>query len=296
MNRENAARLSVIGSMLIYGTIGVFVRYIPMPSAVIAMARGLIGAPFLLLVLFIKRSRPDMAGIKRNLSPLLVLGALLGTNWVLLFESYRYTSVAAATLCYYLAPILLVAASPFLFKERLSARKVLCVLAALVGMVLVSGVLGGGAPGSEPVKGMALAVGAAAMYACIVVLNKKLSGISAYDRTISQLAVSSVVMLVYNLFSGSLSALSLDGLGWIMLLVVGIVHTGLAYFLYFGSMEALSAQTLAILSYIDPVTAVLLSALLLKEPLGVGGVIGAVLILGSAVISELPLKNKEEQK
>lgn len=294
MNRENAARLSVIGSMLIYGTIGIFVRYIPLPSAVIAMARGLIGAPFLLLVLLIKRSRPDMAGIKRNLPLLLVLGTLLGANWVLLFESYQYTTVAAATLCYYLAPILLVAASPFLFRERLSARKLLCVLAALCGMVLVSGVLGGGAPGTEPVKGMALAVGAATLYACIVVLNKKLRGVSAYDRTISQLAVSSVVMLAYNLLGGSLSGLSLDGFGWIMLIIVGVVHTGLAYFLYFGSMEALSAQTLAILSYIDPVTAVLLSALLLKEPLGIGGVIGAVLIIGSAVISELPGKSKEE--
>lgn len=294
MNRENAARLSVICSMLIYGTIGIFVRYIPLPSAVIAMARGLIGAPFLLLVLLLRRSRPDMAGIKRNLPLLLVLGTLLGANWVLLFESYRYTTVAAATLCYYLAPILLVAASPFLFRERLSVRKLLCVLAALCGMVLVSGVLGGGAPGAEPVKGMALAVGAATLYACIVVLNKKLRGVSAYDRTISQLAVSSVVMLAYNLLGGNLSGLSLDGFGWIMLIIVGVVHTGLAYFLYFGSMEALSAQTLAILSYIDPVTAVLLSALLLKEPLGIGGVIGAVLIIGSAVISELPGKSKEE--
>lgn len=291
MNRENAARLSVIGSMLIYGTIGIFVRYIPLPSAVIAMARGLIGAPFLLLVLLLRRSRPDMAGIKRNLPLLLVLGTLLGVNWVLLFESYRYTTVAAATLCYYLAPIMLVAASPFLFRERLSARKLLCVLAALCGMVLVSGVLGGGAPGAEPVKGMALAVGAATLYACIVVLNKKLRGVSAYDRTISQLAVSSVVMLAYNLLGGNLGGLSLDGFGWMMLIIVGVVHTGLAYFLYFGSMEALSAQTLAILSYIDPVTAVLLSALLLKEPLGVGGIIGAVLIIGSAVISELPGKN-----
>lgn len=294
MNKENAARLKVLGSMAIYGTVGVFVRYIPLPSAVTAMSRGLIGAPFLLLVLLLKRSRPDMNGIRRNLPLLLVLGTMLGVNWLLLFESYRYTTVAAATLCYYIAPILLVAASPFLFRERLTARKLLCILGALLGMVLVSGVLQNGVRGAGAVKGVALAVGAAALYASIVVLNKKLRDISAYDRTITQLAVSSVVLLAYNLLSGSMIGLELNGFGWLMLLVVGIVHTGIAYYLYFGSMDALPAQTLAILSYIDPVVAVLLSALFLKEPLGITGAIGAVLILGSAVISELPEKNREE--
>lgn len=294
MDREKAARLKVLGSMLIYGSIGVFVRHIPLPSAVTAMARGLIGAPFLLLVLLTKRSRPDMGGIRRNLPLLLVLGAMLGINWLLLFEAYRYTTVAAATLYYYLAPILLVAVSPLVFKERLTPRKLLCVIAALFGMVLVSGVLQSGAAGSGAVKGVALAVGAATLYACIVVLNKKLRDISAYDRTISQLAVSAVVLLAYNLLSGGLGGVELNGFAWVMLLLVGVVHTGIAYFLYFGSMDALPAQTLAILSYIDPVTAVLLSALLLKEPLGITGIIGAILILGSAAISEMPEKNKEE--
>lgn len=294
MNKENAARLKVLGSMAIYGTVGVFVRYIPLPSAVTAMSRGLIGAPFLLLVLLLKRSRPDMNGIRRNLPLLLVLGTMLGVNWLLLFEAYRYTTVAAATLCYYIAPILLVAASPFIFRERLTVRKLLCILGALMGMVLVSGVLQNGMSGAGAVKGVALAVGAAALYAGIVVLNKKLRDISAYDRTITQLAVSSVVLLAYNLLSGSMIGLELNGFGWLMLLVVGVVHTGIAYYLYFGSMDALPAQTLAILSYIDPVVAVLLSALFLKEPLGITGAIGAVLILGSAVISELPEKNREE--
>lgn len=291
MNIENAAKLKVLSSMLIYGTIGIFVRYIPLPSSVIAMARGLIGAPFLLLVLFLRRSRLSKSAIKGNLPLLLALGTMLGLNWILLFESYRYTTVAAATLCYYLAPILLVAASPFVFKERLTGRKIFCILAALVGMVLVSGVLDSGA-GS--IKGVLLAVGAAALYACIVVLNKKLRDISAYDRTITQLIISAAVLLVYNILSGSFGGLSVSRVSWIMLLIVGVVHTGVAYYLYFGSMDALSSQTLAILSYIDPVVAVLLSALLLKEPLSVAGAAGAVLILGAAMISELPNKAKNK--
>lgn len=144
MENSRAARRNVIASMFIYGTIGVFVRYIPLPSSMTAMMRGLIGAPFLLLVLLSRRSRMDWGGIRRNLGLLCLSGAMLGINWILLFEAYRYTTVATATLCYYFAPIFLVAASPFVFGEKMTARKLLCVLAALLGMVFVSGVAQGG--------------------------------------------------------------------------------------------------------------------------------------------------------
>lgn len=289
MDTQTSAKLKVLSSMFIYGTIGIFVRYIPLPSSVTAMARGLIGAPFLLLVLLLKRSRLSWAAIRRNLPLLCLLGVMLGVNWILLFESYRYTSVATATLCYYFAPIFLVALSPFVFHEKMTVRKLLCILAALLGMVFVSGVSKAGFSPGE-IKGVLLATGAAAFYACIVISNKKLRDISAYDRTIMQLIISAVVLLPYNLLTGSFSGLSLSPFVFLMLAIVGILHTGIAYYLYFGSMEALKSQTLAILSYIDPVVAVLLSALLLKEPLGLSGVLGAVLILGAALVSELPEK------
>ena len=241
MENSRAARRNVIASMFIYGTIGVFVRYIPLPSSMTAMMRGLIGAPFLLLVLLSRRSRMDWGGIRRNLGLLCLSGAMLGINWILLFEAYRYTTVATATLC----------------------------------------------------RGVLLALGAAVFYACIVIANKKLLGISAYDRVIMQLFISVLVLLPYNVLTGAFAALRFSPFILLMLLIVGAVHTGLAYLLYFGSMDALSSQTLAILSYIDPVVAVLLSALLLKEPLGAAGILGAALILGGAFISELPERKKK---
>ncbi|MBR1457663.1 MAG: DMT family transporter, partial [Oscillospiraceae bacterium] len=186
MERENAARLKVIASMFIYGTIGLFVRSVPLPSSVIAMARGVVGAAFLLLVVLLRRFRLSGPAIRRMLPGLCATGAMLGFNWILLFESYRYTTVATATLCYYMAPIILVALSPLVFRERMTLRRLLCVLAALVGMAFVSGAAEGGLPSGGELRGVLLALGAAVLYALIVIGNKKLTGLSAYERTILQ--------------------------------------------------------------------------------------------------------------
>lgn len=293
MKNEARARANVILSMIIYGTIGLFVRYIPLPSSVTSMVRGLVGAPFLLLVLLIKRERLDGASIRANLKHLLFSGSLLGFNWILLFEAYRFTTVATATLCYYLAPIIIVAVSPIMLGERLTVRKVLCILAALAGMFFVSGVAENGLPSLSEAKGVLLGVAAAALYAAIVLSNKQLKNIGPYDRTIMQLGISAVWMLLYNLVSGSFALCGeMDGLGIAMLVILGVVHTGIAYLLYFGSVEHLPGQTLAILSYIDPVVAVLLSVTVLGEDVGLPVLLGAVLILGAAVVSELPERKK----
>lgn len=287
------ARIHVITAMFLYGTIGLFVRYIPLPSSVISMVRGLIGAPVLLLILRLKKERLSLPDIRRNLLPLLLSGSLLGFNWILLFEAYRYTTVATATLCYYLAPILIVAFSPLVFRERLTFRKLLCILAALGGMVFVSGVAKNGLPSADELRGVELGVGAAVLYASIVMINKKIRGLGSYDRTILQLGISAVWMLGYNLLTGSFALCGeLSALAVFLLLILGVVHTGLAYLLYFGSVEHLPSQTLAILSYIDPVVAVLLSALVLHESLHISDFVGAVLVLGAALVSELPERKK----
>lgn len=282
--------------MFIYGTIGIFVRNIPLPSSVISMVRGLIGAPFLLLVLAVKKQKLNIPAIRRNLKYLLISGALLGFNWILLFEAYRYTTVATATLCYYLAPIIIVALSPIIFKEKLTVKKVLCILAAIVGMYFVSGMASGGLPQLSELKGVLLALGAALLYAMIVITNKMLRDLPAYDKTIFQLALSALVLLPYNLFTGSFQGFTISATSLLFLLALGVIHTGVAYLLYFGSMDALPSQTLAILSYIDPLVAVLVSAFILREAVGAGEFFGAALILGAALISELPERKKIKQE
>lgn len=279
-------------SMFIFGTIGIFVRHIPFPSSVIALARGGIGMLFLLLVVLIRRQKISKADIKRNLIPLCLSGFFLGFNWILLFEAYRYTTVATATLCYYLAPVIVILVSPIILKEKLTAKKLICVAVALLGMVFVSGILQTGLPSVGESKGILFGIAAATFYASVVLCNKHIHDISSYDMTIMQLGIATVVLLPYTLLTESLGDITITASALGMLLFVAIVHTGVAYALYFSSMQGLKSHTIAIFSYVDPIVAIILSAILLHEPMGISGVIGAVLILGSTLISGLPDKTE----
>lgn len=284
MTAGNTARLKIISAMVIFGTIGIFRKYIPLDSSLIALVRGGVGTLFLLLVVFLSRTRLNKPAIRRNFLLLAISGAAIGVNWILLFESYRYTSVATATLCYYMAPIFVMLLSPIILKQKLTRRKLLCVGVALIGMVLVSGVMessGGG------FTGVLLGLGAAAFYASVILMNQFIRDIPAYDKTILQLGSASVVLLPYVLLTVDFAAQTVSPLSLIMLLLVGIIHTGIAYWLYFGGMKDLPAQTVALLSYLDPVVAILLSALLLGEPMTLMSGIGAMLVLGATAVSEL---------
>lgn len=279
-------KLQYAGAMAAFGTISLFVRSIPLSSTTVALLRAAI-AGACLVALQALRGRPlRPSRLGRDMLPLLLSGAAMGFNWILLFEAYRHTTVATATLCYYLAPVFVVLASPLLLRERLSVRKLLCAFAALAGMALASGAQAGGSDGK--LTGTLLGLGAAALYACVVLINKRIPTLAARERTIVQLVVSAAVMLPYTLAGGLPRAAAFTGKALALLLVVGIVHTGLAYALYFGAIQALPAQTAAIFSFIDPVVAILLSAALLGEPLRGLDVAGGLLVLGAAFVCELP--------
>ena len=228
----------------------------------------------------------DKEAIKRNLTILGVSGACIGFNWILLFEAYRYTTVATATLAYYMAPIFVIMASPFVLKERLTAIKGLCVAMALTGMVLVSGVGQSGMDGVD-FTGILCGVGAASLYATVILLNKFIKNISAYDMTIMQLGLAALVLLPYTMVTENFAVLSPNTNSLLLLAVVGVIHTGFTYAMYFSSIQNLKAQTVAIFSYIDPIVAIILSAVLLNESMDIYSMVGAVLVLGSTFISEL---------
>lgn len=276
--------LKLSAAMIIFGSIGIFVRYISLPSGTVAAVRGVIGTLFLVLVTV--KQHNLSSELKSKLPLLCISGVCIGVNWILLFEAYRYTTVAAATLCYYMAPVLVIAASPIVLRERLTFGKIACALAAVLGMVFVSGVMSDGLSGGSDMRGIAFGLSAAAVYAAVVLMNKRAGDIPAFDMTVVQLGSAAVVLVPYTLLTEDISSEMVNVKTVLLLFVVGIVHTGFAYALYFSAIKELKAQTAAIFSYIDPLTAVLLSAVLLKEPLGIDIIIGGVLIIGSAVFSE----------
>ena len=286
MKALSIAKCKLVAAMFIFGTIGLFVRSVSLPSSVIALVRGVIGAAFLLGVIAVRRTRISVTAVRKNLIWLVLSGAFIGFNWILLFEAYRFTAVSTATLCYYMAPILVILVSPFVLREKLTARKLICVLIALVGMVCISGVLQGTMPSSGEEKGIACGLGAAVLYACVILMNKQICDISAFDKTIVQLGISALALVPYCLLTVPPDVLQVSPGDILVLFFVGIVHTGLAYYLYFGAMDHVSGQTVAIISYIDPVVAILVSMVILQEGMVPVEAVGAVLILGAAAASE----------
>ena len=283
---EKGSMAALIASMLIFGSIGVFRRYIPLSSPFLACARGLIGGLCILAFMLLKRTGGEGRPTVRQSLWLALTGAVIGANWILLFEAYDHTTVAVATLCYYMQPTIVVLLSPLFFLERLTAKKAVCALVAILGMVLVSGVSGSSVARSGSLRGILPGLGAAVLYAAVVMMNKRISGVGAYQKSVIQLLSAGLVMIPYLLLTGGFRQVELPAPTLFLVLAVGVVHTGLAYLLYFRSMEGLRLQSIAILSYIDPVSALFFSALFLHEPLSLPCIVGAVLIIGSAVVSE----------
>lgn len=288
--KNNAAKLQLLGAMGIFGTIGIFTHYIALPAAAIACLRGVLGVAFLLLLMVIMGKKPDTKAIRKKLLLLCLSGAAIGFNWLLLFEGYRY-SVPTATVCYYMAPLFMILASP-LVGEKLTVKKLLCVAVALVGMVFVSGILSGTQTQGQLLYAVLFGLGAAVLYASVILMNRKLSIVPAYDRTVVQLSAAALVLVPYVLLTDGFRLKALTPLGWIFLIILGVVHTGFAYALYFGAMGKLKTQTVAILSYLDPVLAIILSALILKQSMDAWQIVGTILVLGSALYSELPDRTK----
>lgn len=284
----------MIVSMLIFGTIGLFVNGINLPSSFIAFARAFIGSVFIGVFMLVTRHKFNTEAVKKNLKILIPSGIAMGFNWITLFESYRYTGVAVGTLCYYMAPVIMVLMSPIILKEKLTVTKCLTSLAAIIGAVLISGVVSGGV---RSPKGIILGLSAAVLYASVVLMNKFVKDLSPVETTLIQLISAAVVMVPYVLATEKVSEFVFDRKSVILIFFVGIIHTGIVYMLYFSSVAKVSTQTTAVFSYIDPVTAIILSALVLHESLSGFQIAGTVLILGATLLNELlPFLKKKGAK
>ena len=293
---DRRSLLMIVASMLIFGTIGLFRRYIPVSSAFLAFSRGILGGTILLAFTRLKGKQSREKLPRRTIFLLVLTGAIIGINWMLLFEAYNYTTVATATLCYYMQPAIVILLSPLVFKEPVTVKKGICVILSVIGMVFVSGIAESGIPPLSELKGILLGTGAAVFYAAVVIMNKKLPGLDAYEKTIIQLLAAAAVLVPYLLVSRQSFRAEWTPTAIVMLLTVGLVHTGVAYALYFGSMDGVKAQSVAVFSYLDPIVALLLSTVILKERMTFFGAAGAVLIIGAALISETDLKKTADRR
>ena len=281
-----------VASMVIFGTNGLIVANISLGSAEIVLMRTFLGSLFLLAIVLVKRSF-SFADLKADLIPATIGGAALGLNWVLLFSAYRSAGVGLSTLTYYCGPIIVLALSPVLFKEKLTWNKLLAIAAVAVGMFCITGDI---EPGSDVQTGILFGGGAALLYASLIVANKRVKRLSGLNCAMYELIVAFFVVLIYLLASNvKLPVIpAAEDIVWV--LVIGLVNTGLAYYLYFSSLQKLPGQTVALVCYIDPLTALLVSGAFLGEKLLGVQIAGAVLILGGACLGELKFKKTENKK
>ena len=292
MERQSIARIKLIGAMAIFGTLGLFVRNISVTSGELALYRAVLAAVVIGIFLLVTGQKIPFAKIRRQIPLLLLSGFAMGFNWILLFEAYKYTTVSVATLSYYFAPVLVTLACPILFKEKMTLRQWLCFAMSTVGIVLITGI-GDVNSGSNHLLGILFGLGAACLYATVVLLNKFIKEVEGIHRTFIQFLAAIVVLVPYVALTSGVTLGTLDTTGWVCLLVVGLVHTGIAYCMYFPSLKELPGQKAAILSYIDPLVAVLLSVTVLQETMTLTQIIGGALILGFTLYNELTPAKKQ---
>lgn len=285
MKQNVSARFMLIVSMAIFGTLAVFVRNIDLNSGELALYRAILAAVLILVYLLATGQKIDFKGIKKEVPLLLASGIAMGINWILLFQAYKYTTVSVATLSYYFAPVIVTVVCPFLFHEKLNKKQIICFAMSTVGLVMIIGINGFG-QGSSDLTGVLFGLGAAAFYAAVVLLNKFIKNVTGIHRTFLQFIAAIIILIPYVACTGGIHLGNLNGKGWISLLIVGLVHTGITYCMYFSALKELPGQEAAILSYIDPLVAVLVSVLLLGESMTFMQVLGGIFILGFTLWNE----------
>ena len=285
MKKVKNPRLMLIVSMTIFGTLGIFVRNIPVSSGELALYRAILAALLIAIYLIITKQRISFTKIKKEVPLLLLSGIAMGVNWILLFEAYKYTTVSLATLSYYFAPVIVTVVCPVLFHERLTGKQILCFIMSTIGLVMITGI-GDIGSGSDFI-GILFGLGAAVFYATVILLNKFIKNVEGIPRTFLQFLSAILILIPYVMLSGGMSLGGMNAVGWINLLIVGLVHTGVTYCMYFSSLKELPGQKAAILSYIDPLVAVLISVTILGEKMTIWQIAGGVLILGFTLWNEV---------
>lgn len=290
MKQLKSPRLMLVASMTIFGTLGPFIRNISVSSGELALYRAILAALLIAIFLIVTKQKIPFANIKKEVPLLLASGVAMGINWILLFEAYKYTTVSAATLSYYFAPVIVTIICPILFHEKLTKKQIICFIMSTLGLVMITGIsdIGGG----SDFIGILFGLGAAVFYATVILLNKFIKNVEGIHRTFLQFISAIIILIPYVLSTSGITLGNLNSIGWVNLLIVGLIHTGVTYCMYFSSLKELPGQKAAILSYIDPLVAVIISVTILGETMTPWQIIGGILILGFTLWNEITPKEK----
>lgn len=278
-------KIQFVLSMIIFGTMGLIVRYIDLSSSEIALLSSSIGCLFLMIVFLVRKRTISWKLVRVNACILFFSGIALGGNWMFLYQAYDQTTLTNATLGYYFAPVFVMILSPFILKEQLPVKKIICIGIAIIGMLMIVG-NGVSASGTEDLLGIFFGLLAAACYAALMLLNKFIRLKGRLEITIIQLGITALLLLPYVFLTEGFGVLGVSKSSVPFIIILGIVNTGIGFWLFFSGMEKLKGQSIAMLSYVDPFVAILISAVILREHMTIVQILGGALLLGSTFISE----------
>lgn len=270
-------------ALLLFGTNGIVASFIALSSFEIVLLRTLIGSFSLILIFFLSGGKSNAWKIRRDFAFVMISGIAMGASWILLYEAYTLIGVSLASLVYYCGPVFVLGLSPWIFRERLKLASLIGFAAVLIGLSFVyQGALGQG----EISWGILYGILSAVLYAVMVIFNKLASKISGLENAMYQLVVAFLTVALFTLIKQGAS-IRIESQSIVPLLLLGLVNTGIGCYLYFSSMGQLSAGSVAIVGYLEPLSAVICSAIFLREQLSSLQILGAILILGGAAFGEL---------
>lgn len=276
--------------LFLFGSNGIVASFILLNSYEIVYWRTLIASVFLIGLFFLTKQKVTFTQFKKDTLFLSLGGAALGLSWIFLFEAYTQIGVSIATLLYYCGPVIVMALAPLLFKEKLTSVKIIGFIIVLAGMLLLNShaFLEG-----KMSIGIVLGLLSAVMYAFMVIFNKKGQAIQGIENTMIQLVAAFAIVALYTLCKGSI-IVEMNEASILPIIILAVVNTGLGCYLYFTSIGTLPVQSVSILGYLEPLSALLFSALFLHEHLTVTQLIGAACILGGAALGELYKGTKKQ--
>lgn len=280
---DKKALIKYLCALLLFGLNGIVASRIAMSSYEIVFLRTLIGSVLLIAIFLISKGKFHIKQNKRDALFILLSGIAMGASWMFLYEAYQQIGVGFASLLYYCGPVIVMILSPLIFKEKLTASKIVGFIIVLIGIVLVNGKT---AATGNNTWGLFCGAMSAVMYFFMVTLNKQSKSITGMENSVIQLTVSFLTVAVFVGFKQAF-VIHVPGEAWVWILILGIVNTGIGFYLYFSPLAKLPVQTVAICGYLEPLSAVVFAALLLGEKMTVVQVIGAACIIGGAMVGEL---------
>ncbi len=277
-----SAYFCYILALLLFGTNGIVASHINLSSSEIVLYRTFIGSLLLTLIFIFSNRKWTFHKHKKDFFFLSLSGIAMGGSWMLLYAAYQNIGVSISTLLYYCGPIIVMILAPIIFKEAVTKKKILGFICVFIGINLVNGTLIANGNNSF---GLFCGVMSALMYSLMIIFNKKARKISGLENSSLQLTISFFTVAFITLLKGDFSVY-IPASSIFPLVFLGLVNTGLGCYLYFSRLDKIPVQSVSILGYLEPLSAVFMSVIFLNESLVLLQIIGALLILTGAIYSE----------